>query len=143
MLTPLTPEGAQVFLAEASKLFKNSYKNGDGDEAYWASVFNAERCNQIAGHIAHLEKNLEAFQRTESAISEAAYEILRLTGRMKPENLLGLLDRQEVHLKAYQHSVKVLEDRDRILSALEAAGVDNWEGYSEAMRCLSDEEDED
>ncbi len=36
-----------------------------------------------------------------------------------------------------------LEERDRTLSALEAAGVDNWEGYSEAMRSLSDGEDED
>jgi len=26
-----------------------------------------------------------------------------------------------------------LLERDRILSALEAAGVDNWEGYSEAF----------
>lgn len=32
-----------------------------------------------------------------------------------------------------------LEERDRILSALEEAGVDNWEGYSAAF---DDEEDE-
>lgn len=30
-----------------------------------------------------------------------------------------------------------------MLAALEAAGVDNWEGYSEACRTVSDDEDED
>lgn len=33
-----------------------------------------------------------------------------------------------------------LKERDRILTALEAAGVDNWEGYSEAFQ--DDDEDE-
>ena len=30
-----------------------------------------------------------------------------------------------------------------ILDALEAAGVDNWEGYSEAMASLSEDEDDE
>ena len=36
-----------------------------------------------------------------------------------------------------------LLERDRILTALEAAGVDNWEGYSEALRDKPDETYED
>ncbi len=36
-----------------------------------------------------------------------------------------------------------LIERDAFLSALQAAGVDNWEGYSEACRALGDEEDDD
>lgn len=31
-----------------------------------------------------------------------------------------------------------LVERDEFLSALEAAGVDNWEGYSEAFRILEE-----
>lgn len=31
----------------------------------------------------------------------------------------------------------------RKLEALEEAGVDNWEGYGDAMRTLNTEEDED
>lgn len=33
-----------------------------------------------------------------------------------------------------------LSKADATLSALEAAGVDNWEGYSEAMQSLADQE---
>ena len=36
-----------------------------------------------------------------------------------------------------------LEQAERTLAALEAAGVDNWEGYSEAMRSLSEDEGEE
>lgn len=35
-----------------------------------------------------------------------------------------------------------LEAADAKLAALEAAGVDNWEGYSHAMRILREEEEE-
>lgn len=48
-----------------------------------------------------------------------------------------------MQLTALYAVIANLEERDRILSALEAAGVDNWEGYSEAFRDLEDEEDED
>lgn len=41
--------------------------------------------------------------------------------------------------------LKYLEDRDAILSALEAGGVDNWEWYSESLSDagLCDDEDEE
>jgi hypothetical protein len=37
----------------------------------------------------------------------------------------------------------LLKESDRKLQALEAAGVDNWEGYSVAMRDFYGDEDED
>ena len=37
---------------------------------------------------------------------------------------------------------QLCEDQ-RFLSALRAAGVDNWEGYSEACRALGDDEEDD
>lgn len=37
---------------------------------------------------------------------------------------------------------KLVEARDK-LQALEAAGVDNWEGYDYAMEILNDEEETD
>lgn len=37
--------------------------------------------------------------------------------------------------------VAVLEERDRELTALEAAGVDNWEGYGEAMRSVMEDDE--
>lgn len=42
-----------------------------------------------------------------------------------------------------EDKVQELEEADRKLTALEAAGVDNWEGYGHAMRVLHGEEDED
>lgn len=36
-----------------------------------------------------------------------------------------------------------LLQRSHELAALDTAGVDNWEGYGEAMRVLHGEEDED
>lgn len=36
--------------------------------------------------------------------------------------------------------IELLESEQK-LDALDACGVDNWEGYGEAMRMLEDEED--
>jgi hypothetical protein len=36
-----------------------------------------------------------------------------------------------------------LQEDSRVLSALRAAGVDNWEGYDHAMQELREEEDGD
>ena len=38
---------------------------------------------------------------------------------------------------------EALLDRDQELCALEAAGVDNWEGYEEAMNILKEWNSED
>ena len=40
-------------------------------------------------------------------------------------------------LLAAHRELAVLEANDRKLAALEGAGVDNWEGYDEAMRDIS------
>lgn len=37
---------------------------------------------------------------------------------------------------------KKLRERDRWLDALEAAGVDNWEGYDKALEILREEQNE-
>lgn len=50
-------------------------------------------------------------------------------------NLRDLVD----HL---QSEVDRLERVERELDALHAAGVDNWEGYDDAMRALDREEDD-
>ena len=34
--------------------------------------------------------------------------------------------------------IRRLQERDRVLSALEGAGVDNWEGYDDAMASLEE-----
>lgn len=47
----------------------------------------------------------------------------------------------DIFAKTYE-SAEEPSDSDR-LAALEAAGVDNWEGYGHAMRVLHGEEDED
>lgn len=39
----------------------------------------------------------------------------------------------ETQVKEAIRELKRLKERDDILSSLEAAGVDNWEGYCEAM----------
>ena len=37
---------------------------------------------------------------------------------------------------------EVLLFRERVLEALDAAGVDNWEGYSDAMATLDEEDNQ-
>lgn len=39
-----------------------------------------------------------------------------------------------------QAEYQELKQRDRELTALEAFGVDNWEGYGEAMQALGEED---
>lgn len=51
----------------------------------------------------------------------------------------GTLDTVVISRKAYEK----LLDSHRKLTALEQAGVDNWEWYGEVMSALYDEEDED
>lgn len=46
-----------------------------------------------------------------------------------------LCDIVPISNKRYQE----LLEAEKLLGALEAAGVDNWEGYSEAFRYLEDE----
>ena len=43
---------------------------------------------------------------------------------------------------ALGHRIEELEKREAKLDALEAAGVDNWQGYSYAMQILHGEDDE-
>jgi hypothetical protein len=40
-------------------------------------------------------------------------------------------------------TLKYLQERDEILSALEAGGVDNWEGYDEALSVYAENDDDD
>lgn len=42
----------------------------------------------------------------------------------------------------HQEYQQLLRDQNR-LNALEAAGVDNWEGYSNAMRARQEEDDDE
>ena len=37
-----------------------------------------------------------------------------------------------------EEQVKVLKERCKLLTALEAAGVDNWQGYDDAISILED-----
>ena len=43
------------------------------------------------------------------------------------------LDEITKHVAGMETQIKGLKERDAILSALEAGGVDNWEGYDHAM----------
>jgi len=58
---------------------------------------------------------------------------------MKTENFEFRAETIEVNLVEYIR----LQERERILDALIAHGVDNWDGYGEAMRELYQDEDED
>lgn len=58
--------------------------------------------------------------------ADAAYEGIQTT-------ILG-------HLGLTRESLEQLREDSRKLAALEAAGVDNWEGYDDAMASLSEEE---
>lgn len=55
-------------------------------------------------------------------------------------NLMTLIIHNVERLEKFRDNA---EPRLAKLNALEAHGVDNWEGYDEAMRSLSDEDEDD
>lgn len=42
-------------------------------------------------------------------------------------------------INAFIAQLKSLEEDSKLLAALQACGVDNWEGYSEALRMVDDD----
>jgi hypothetical protein len=46
-MLPMSVDGAIKFLDEAAKYFSNRPTGGE-DRAYWANVYNSERCKWIA-----------------------------------------------------------------------------------------------
>ena len=63
-----------------------------------------------------------------------------------PEGVPGTeyFDQSDDMVSISKDELEKLREDSAMLAALEAAGVDNWEGYSEACRAVSaDEEDED
>jgi hypothetical protein len=59
------------------------------------------------------------------------------------ENLRIVLSAAGTAIQNLTNRLNTLETRINKLDALEAYGVDNWEGYDEAMRSIADEDEED
>ena len=59
------------------------------------------------------------------------------------ENLRIVLSAAGTAIQNLTHRLNTLKTRIDKLDALEAYGVDNWEGYDEAMRSIADEDEED
>lgn len=59
------------------------------------------------------------------------------------ENLRIVLIAAGTAIQNLTNRLNTLETRINKLDALEAYGVDNWEGYDEAMRSIADEDEED
>ena len=62
--------------------------------------------------------------------------INRLEGSLKYDAINGSEDSRAIFESQVQEAIKVLKylaGRDAVLSKLEAAGVDNWEGYDDAI----------
>jgi hypothetical protein len=64
------------------------------------------------------------------------YSTCTICGWAKPDMSCRLIKQE---LAKRDEAIAKLKKRDEILSALEQAGVDNWEGYSEAMDILRGE----
>ena len=59
------------------------------------------------------------------------------------ENLKMVLNAAGTAIQNLNNKIDKLDIRLAKLEALEAYGVDNWEGYDEAMRSLEADEEED
>ena len=62
--------------------------------------------------------------------------INRLEGSLKYDAINGSEESRAIFESQVQEAIKVLKylaGRDAVLSKLEAAGVDNWEGYDDAI----------
>ena len=57
----------------------------------------------------------------------------------KIDKLVVQLAKTKDLVKSREKEIEALAPRDDFLSALEEAGVDNWEGYSEAWRILEEQ----
>ncbi len=83
---------AQIFLTEAARYFENRPIKGE-DRAYWANVYNAENCREVAALLAALDRAVrlrvwneckaqglrddDAYSRIQSAIAAIATEARR------------------------------------------------------------------
>ena len=62
--------------------------------------------------------------------------IKRLEGSLKYDAINGSEESRAIFESQVQEAIKVLKylaGREAVLSKLEAAGVDNWEGYDDAL----------
>ena len=67
--------------------------------------------------------------------------IKRLEYSLKYDAINGSEESRAIFESQIQEAIKVLKylaGRDAVLSKLEAAGVDNWEGYEEALSEMPD-----
>ena len=71
-------------------------------------------------------------------IEQQAKEIKFHTGRV--EALRRFLSEKITECQKQAKEIARLRDSERKLTALEAAGVDNWEGYSDAMQMMEEKE---
>lgn len=62
-------------------------------------------------------------------------EIAKLQAENKRQ--LQIIGEIAIERDKLQAEVKQLKEREKILNALEAIGVDNWDGYDEAMDLLT------
>lgn len=87
---------------------------------------------------AYKSGNMQFYRVTDLEIVNSASERPAKPKRPTVEQWIELNDRYDVAIKLLGKQ----EGRLKFLEALEAAGVDNWEGYGEAIRIHSGEEDE-
>jgi hypothetical protein len=80
--------------------------------------------------LANLETTLEKYVQAVGLASTLVPDM-----EIDSENPIGMMKKLEAF-------VNKLKKGQRKLRALEAAGVDNWEGYAEATRSLYEEEDD-
>jgi hypothetical protein len=71
---------------------------------------------------------------------------MRSLGYVHPDQHKDVVDHRDRLIRMVTENeaeIERMSESLRLLAALEAAGVDNWEGYDHAMRILNGDEDED
>ena len=58
---------------------------------------------------------------------------MTVTREMTNEEMRDRIVLLEVLNRSQQESIDLMKERETVLIALEATGVDNWQGYSDAM----------
>lgn len=56
---------------------------------------------------------------------------------------INAIDDELIQVEIKEKDWKLIQEKLDFLAALEAQGVDNWDGYSEACRAVNGDDDED
>ncbi|WP_327066832.1 hypothetical protein [Kitasatospora sp. NBC_01302] len=80
--------------------------------------------------------NIELAARTIARMMQEGADATAIANKLEPVLEDPRLGRPQEEITQLREQIAKLEENSAVLRALEAAGVDNWDGYSDALSSL-------